>query len=126
MVQVLLEYEADVNARSTLGETPLHFAYHYSTRPNVGPSMPKIARLLLEHGANVNALMHYHSTSLLDHRSTALHFAARDGMVEVVRVLLEHGADVGVKNDDGKTAFQLARGEEGTEIKKLLSEHGGR
>jgi ankyrin repeat protein len=66
------------------------------------------------------------STALKDHRSTALHFAANHGMVEVVRVLLEHGADVGAENEDGETAFQLARGQEGTEIKKLLSEHGTR
>jgi hypothetical protein len=125
MVQILLDYEADVNARSASGETPLHFAYEvYAGRPNIGPSFPKVARLLLEHGllvehgADVNALT--------NDRSTALHFAARDGMVEVVQVLLEHGADVGAENEDGNTAFRFARGEKGAEIKKLLSEHGAR
>jgi ankyrin repeat protein len=118
MVKVLL-YKADVNARSDFGETPLHFAYQgWSAPPNVIPSLPKVARLFLEHGAEVNALT--------GSRSTALHFAARDGMVEVVRVFLEHGADVGAENDDGKTAFQLAQGEEGNEIKKLLPENGAR
>jgi ankyrin repeat protein len=52
--------------------------------------------------------------------------AAHAGTAEVVRVLLEHGADVGAETEGGKTAFQLAQGEEGTEIKKLLSEHGAR
>jgi hypothetical protein len=126
MVQVLLEYKADVNARSTGGgmsepggETPLHFGYEgYSGRPLVRPSMLKVARVLLEHGADVNALT--------NRRSTALHFATENGMVEVVRVLLEHGADVGAERVNGETAFQVARGEEGTEIKKLLSEHGAR
>jgi ankyrin repeat protein len=127
MVQVLLKYKANVKARSAKGETALHFAYReYSARPIVGPSMPKVARLLLEHGADVNALMSNYSTELEDHHSTALHFAAQFGMVEVVRVLLEHGADVGAENVDGKTAFQLAQGEEGTKIKKLLSERGAR
>jgi ankyrin repeat protein len=123
MVQVLLEYKADVNARSDIDETPLHFTIPaYSMRPHVGPSsMPKVARLLLEHGVDVNARR--------DDRCTALHIATRNGMVEVVRVLLEHGADVGAEDKHGETAFQLARfagEEEGTEIKKLLSEHGAR
>ena len=116
MVQVLLEYKADVNVRTEDGETPLHFTYpSYSQRPNVAASLPKVTRLLLEHGIDVNAVR-------VD-RFTALHLAAKEGLVEVVRVLLEHGADVGAKTKGGMTAFQLA-GENATEIKKLLSERG--
>ena len=114
MVQVLLEYKADINARNDIGETPLHLPHHqYSGHPNVEPSMPKVARLLLEHGADVNALRNDHSTPL--------HVAAGYGRADVVCVLLEHSADVGAKNNGGRTAFQLARGEE---VKKLLSKHG--
>lgn len=116
MVQVLLGSKADVNAQTAVGETPLHFTSR--GRSGTGLSLPKIARSLLEHGADVNTVR--------NDRFTALHLAARDGKVEVVRVLLEHGADVGAETWDGKTAFQLAPGEEGTEIKKLLSVHGAR
>ena len=119
MVQLLLEYKADVNARDIVGETSLHFAsYSQSERPNLGPPLAKVARLLLEHGADVNAVGFG--------RSTALHMAVYGGKVEVVAVLLEHGADVGAETWCGKTAFQIARKEENTEIMKLLSEHGGR
>jgi hypothetical protein len=121
MVQALLEYKADANARGADGETPLHFQDpQYSPRSIVGTSLPKITRLLLENGADVNAPR--------NDRFTALHFAAQRGMVEVVRVLLEHGADVGAETGGGRTAFQLAGEEEGegTEIKKLLSEYGTR
>ncbi|KAF8494849.1 hypothetical protein F5888DRAFT_1947553 [Russula emetica] len=120
MVQVLLEYKADVNAQDPDGRrTALDYASQGSSKHRyLGLSLTKVARLLLEHGADVNALG--------SDRFTALHTAAQTGTIEVVRVLLEHGADVGAETEDGKTAFQLARGEEGTGIKKLLSEHGAR
>ena len=119
MVQVLLEYQANVNARNADDETPLHFKYpYYSGRPNVRSSLPKVARLLLEHGADVNALG--------SNRFTPLHFAVQYGTVEFVRVLLEHGADIGAETKDGETAFQFVGGEEGTEIKKLLSVYRAR
>jgi hypothetical protein len=121
MVQVLLEYKADVNARTNNGESPLHFTYpYYSAHRKSGTSLPKVIRLLLENGVDVNARR--------DDLSTPLHVAATNGMVEVVRVLLEHGADAGVETDNGETAFQLAGGGEVTasEIRKLLSEHGAR
>jgi len=117
MVQVLLEYKADVNAGDNNGETPLHLASQSpSNYPNLDSPLPKIARLLLEHGADVNARRKDYLT--------ALHLAAQRGRVEVVRVLLEHGADVGAEAEDGKTAFQLASGKNCDEVKKLLSEHG--
>jgi len=57
MIQVLLEYQADVNARSAVGETLLIFgSQSRSNHPNLGPSLPEVALLLLEHGADVNAL----------------------------------------------------------------------
>ena len=72
MVQILLEYNANVNARDAYGKTPLHFQFRdYPTRPDLSPSMPKVARLLLEHGADVNALE--------NDRSTVLHSAAEYG-----------------------------------------------
>jgi hypothetical protein len=121
MVRVLiLEYKADVDARNSAGETPLLFASRSWSSPKDDLSLPKVARLLLEHGANVNAVR--------KDRITALHLATQDRKVEVVRVLLEHGADVDAETEDGKTVSQLVRGNDpkGTEIKELLSEHGAR
>ena len=39
---------------------------------------------------------------------TALHHAARNGHLRCLKVLLDHGAIVDVKNNEGKTAMQIA------------------
>jgi ankyrin repeat protein len=97
MVQVLLKYDADVHARTNDGGTPLHFASKgYWEGPEISLSLSNIARLLLEHGADVNA----HGAAY----STPVHEAAHYGRVEVLRVLLEHVANLGVGEDDRKPA----------------------
>jgi hypothetical protein len=117
MVQVLLEYKANVNARNASGETPLHFL---SNNPNPGLNLQlqDVSRILLKHGADVNARRNDHFTPL--------HAAVLQGRVEVVRVLLEHGASVYVVDEEGRTPFQVAswEGPRYSDIIKLLSEHG--
>jgi len=101
MVQVLLEYKADVNARHVYGETPLHFVSGgpFPGIPNVNVLLSKIARLLLEHNADINALG--------DDHSTPLHAVAQSGRLEVVRVLLEHVVNLGAEDNNSKTSFQV-------------------
>jgi ankyrin repeat protein len=116
MVQVLLEFNADVNAREQDGYTPLHYL---SIDLNSGPKhsqLHNVSRVLLEHGADVNVRDNY--------LSTALHIAAVEGRIEVVRVLLEHGADVDARRDDDSTALHLAAGEGTFEVVRVLLEHG--
>ena len=118
MVQVLLEYKGDVNARNKNGKTSLHLTSQGSNSLqglNIGPSSSNVARLLLERGADVNARA--------NDQSTPLHLAAaRFGRVEVVHVLLQHGVNVGTKDSRGKTALQVASEKGNDEIMKLLSE----
>jgi hypothetical protein len=58
MVQELLDSKADVNIRNDSGNTPLEYAYPGLRRlhgvPNFLPSLAKIARLLLDRGADMN------------------------------------------------------------------------
>ena len=153
LVQVLLKYKADINARDDDGENALHNASRGTPfqRPKTGRSLSNVARLLLKHGADVSARTDKdkgHSTALhlaakngrlevahvlLQHGAdvgtedgsgrTALHQAAESGSVEVVHMLLQHGANVGTKDGDGRTALQLASDKGHHEIMKLLSEH---
>jgi hypothetical protein len=120
MVQELLKYKADVNVGRGADGTPLHFASRGVQLSGKAPTssllLSNIARLLLEHGADINARD--------KRRFTPLHVAVEAGRVEVVRVLLEHGADVGAEDYQGRTALQVVPDERRDEIMKLLSEHG--
>jgi ankyrin repeat protein len=69
--------------------------------------------VLLEHGADINALR--------NDDSTPLHISAQRGNVEVARMLLEHGASTSVKNKFGKTPLRVARS---SDVIELLSKHG--
>ena len=120
VVQKLIEYGADVDARDRNGWTPLGWAsggHHFKDG--------SVHRLLLAHGADVNA-------RAVD-GFTPLHRASEYGAPEVVRLLLEHGADVEAISVDGRTALQVVGAfllvdDQGQcdEIRRLLVEHGAR
>ena len=77
---LIVEHSQDVNTRAFINnETPLHVASRCGHAD--------IIQLLLEHGADVNALD--------DNRNTPLHLSSGEGQMEViVRILCKHGADV--------------------------------
>ncbi|KAN0136403.1 Ankyrin repeat-containing domain protein, partial [Lactarius tabidus] len=62
----------------------------------------KTVRLLIEHGASVNAYDKNHQTPL--------HWlsSCEDPDVDSLRLLLENGADVDVEDGEGLTPFQIA------------------
>ncbi len=93
--QVLVEHGADVNVRSagSIAQVPpLGTAVFVRSVP--------LAQLLLRCGADV------------DGRGaqgfTALHAAAHNGDLEMARVLLAHGADRQLRDDEGRSAADLA------------------
>ncbi len=110
-VEALLAGGAEVNvaSRETMKVTPLHSA--------AAARQLEIARLLLAHGANVNARQ-------ADSGFTPLHEAAANGDLELAKLLLEKGADINAKMTDGKTplAFAVSRGQ--SELAALLRERG--
>jgi ankyrin repeat protein len=80
------------------------------------------ARLLVEHGAEVN------SASRNDFKVMPLHSAAATGdpdmRYELAKLLLEHGADPNVRQQDDFTPLLAADQHEDERLRALLVEHG--
>ena len=92
-VQFLLGQGADVNAASRGGFTPLYLA--------VGNDNIDVAKLLLEKGANLEAL-----TGRF--QSTALHNAVELGLAQMVQLLLNQGARTDVVDLRKQTPVDIA------------------
>jgi ankyrin repeat protein len=109
-IRLLLNHGASPDVRSESGDTPLHFA---AARGRLGAAR----FLVLELNADVNARDDEGTTPLL----ASLGWI--EGTPEVVQFLLENGADVMVRDNWGKTAYEVARSERKEEILELLSKH---
>jgi len=97
---------ADVNLPSNNGFKvyPLHSA--------AAANYTDIARMLIEHNAQVNVKQQA--------GATALHSAAQNGNIDLLILLLEHGADVNIRMEGGKLPADLAREKGFEEIAEAL------
>ena len=121
IVRLLLDRGADLEAaEGKMGEKPFHQVSYGKYRSQEDGI--RVARLLLEHGADVN-------TRRKDHW-TPLHHASYFGNVEIVRLLLEHGANSEANAEgDMKPLHQVSYGkyksqQDGVRVARLLLEHG--
>eukprot|EP00892_Ulva_mutabilis_P006715 jgi/Ulvmu1/4415/UM002_0140.1 len=87
------------------GYTPLHYAAR--------AGHVNACKLLLQHGASVNA-----KTTL--GRASSLHRAAFAGHINVVKLLVEHGADLCARDADGETALHKAARQGHSDVVELL------
>lgn len=103
-VEALLAREAEVNRP---GWTALHYA--------ASVDASDIVQLLLDHYAYIDAES--------PNKTTPLMMAARGGQRKTVTLLLDEGADASLKNDQGFSAFDLAKKFDHADIAEVLSQH---
>jgi len=105
--EALLSLGADLNAPVAIGGyTPLMLASLSGS--------DDLVRLLIEHGAKVNAVN--------PGGVTALMIAAAGNRSKVAATLLESGADADARSEDGRTALSIARANNSEAVIKLLLE----
>jgi ankyrin repeat protein len=105
-VNVLLYYGADINFKTTKGQTPLMGAAYYGA--------PSTAELLLLRGADPD--LHDNIGG-----KTALIWAIVNGHSKVAQVIIDGGADPNAADDDGATPvmWAIVQGDEAT-VQALL------
>jgi uncharacterized protein len=111
-VRLLLENgaKADAVASNPTQVMPLHSA---ASARNL-----EAARLLLEHGAPINARQ--------QGGWVPIHAAAQNGDRDMVALFLTHQADVQIANDERKTAAMVAREKGHSQIAAVLEEQNAR
>jgi len=117
VVRKLIEMGADVNHADRpsgyqSGYTPLMYTAkalrgRKLQDPETMAVRNEIARLLIQHGADVNRATKLGSED--KGGETALHFAVKNQNPQLIRILLAAGADKNAKNDQGYTPLDYAK-----------------
>ena len=108
LAKLLIERDADVNAKSKSGRTVLMYVAETGS--------VDIVKLLIEKGADVNVKSKSGRTALM--------FAAWEGYFDIVELLIEKGADAKAKDDRDWTALMIAAQSGSLDIVKLFIEKG--
>jgi ankyrin repeat protein len=116
VVRYLLEHGIDVDAQAdTEHSTPLHLASYYGGF--------KIARLLLDHQADIN-MRDKNGRTPLHGTLVNMNDSLDDYFFDAVRFLLEHGADVHALDNDHATPLHVVSESGGIKAARLLLQHG--
>lgn len=108
-VRLLIEHNADINARTLTHLTPLHVCAQMGSLD--------CARLLIDHVNNIDA------TDSIG--ATALHYAVYSKNLPLIELLLEHGAKVDVQDKYGlRPIHYSAMVDNKLAVIQLLIEHG--
>ncbi|KAK3724867.1 hypothetical protein LTR37_000915 [Vermiconidia calcicola] len=106
LVSLILNYNPDLHKRSFIGTAAIHMAFW--------PGNEEVMELLLRASADPDAAM--------GDGSTPLHLAALGDLPGVAKVLVKFGAKVGKRNEEGRTAVQVAREKGYGEVVGVLEE----
>jgi ankyrin repeat protein len=109
--RLIVKYPQHISARAGRYGTPLHATLFEEGHIEV-------AKLLIERGADVNALD--------EEKWTPLHFASRFGHLDVAKWLLAHGASVNSQKKDGWTPLHSAAYRGHFQIARILLDHKAR
>jgi len=107
-VDMLLDYGANINARTHNGITPLHEGVTYHET--------RVVKLLLVRGANADAVY--------ANGHSPLHWAVIRGYEDIARLLLAGGTAVNARSRAGRTALHWAAIKDRWEIARLLLDYG--
>lgn len=117
IVILLLEYGANAAAKASAGSrAPGEELILYAVSNRKSDSNVELTRILLEHGANVEAASVFGQTPLL--------WAAKCGDYDMILLLLSFGADLEATNNMLQTPLFCAAQEGQADAVKLLLSHG--
>ena len=116
IIELLLDHGANVNAKMKRGVTPLHLAA-------IG-SKTAASRVLIERGADVQAMSQSDYTLSVIEGRNPLGYAASAGNKELVALLLDKGASPDVGSVNGETPLMIAADRNHVEVAQLLLDRG--
>ena len=116
IVKYLINAGADVNKQGGYGRTPLHYA---GTPGGWSDHYLEIVKLLLEHGADPNALAGG------DNPLMELIWCDKFD-IEIAKLLIDYGTDLNYEGSFGKTALTRAADKGRLELVKLIKEKIGK
>lgn len=108
IVRLLIQKGANINEKTSRGDTPLHDAMLFSHL--------EAADTLLKNEAQVNIQN--------NSGDTPLHFSTLEGFTKGASSLLKYGADINIRNNKGWTPLQVAASLQKNEVASLLIEKG--
>ncbi|XP_017043792.1 alpha-latrotoxin-Lt1a isoform X2 [Drosophila ficusphila] len=108
-VRILLEHSAPINVVNSEGYSPLH----------VGAGFAGVTKLLIKHGALVNA-------KTLSDGKTALHLAIESKSCESAQLLLQTNININDTDDEGETPLMTAIACSLVDLAQELVERGAR
>lgn len=111
IVKLLLEKDANptIASNNQFKVAPIHSACAISHFD--------IVKLLIDHGADVNARQMQ--------GVTPLHSATHNGQTKLAELLIDNGADINAKMDSGQTPLFMANEKNFQETAELIIRHGG-